>query len=391
MSEQVKKVVLRGPVLTQSGYGTHCRQAAKWLLNRPDVDVKFLTTPWGDTPWVINPDAYDGLAGQIMQHAVAPETVVRNSDVSFQFQLPNEWDPALSRVNVGVSAVVETDKCNPTWIDACNAMDKVIVPSQHAKQCLLNTGNVSKPLIVVPESYNEAITTGDLPTLEDFSTDFNFLIFGQITGNNPHNDRKNTFFTIKWLCETFADNKDVGIILKTNAGRNSRIDRSIVSNLIKQLLAEVRKGPYPRVHLLHGDMDDKEVAALYRHRQVKALVALTRGEGYGLPILEAAASGLPIIATGWSGHMDFLKHGKFVNVYYQLAEVHKSRIDDVIFVKGSRWANPSEEDAKKRFLKFYESSSTPREWATDLQKKIVDTYSFERICNAYDDVMKDIS
>lgn len=385
----MKTVVLRGPVLTQSGYGVHARQIAKWLLQRKDVDIKFIATPWGDTPWIINPKACDGLAAKIMERSVGPEVVV-GADVSIQLQLPNEWDPKLSRVNVGVTAAVETDRCHPEWVDACNAMDMVIVPSQHAKQCLVNTGNVTKPLIVVPESFSEAISSDDIPKMDDFSTPFNFLVFGQLTGNNPLSDRKNTFLAIKWLCEVFKDDKDVGIVIKTNAGRNSKIDRNMVVNLMKQLLSEVRKGPYPKFNLLHGDMNDKEVASIYRHDQIKALVALTRGEGYGLPILEAAASGLPVVATGWSGHMDFLKHGKFVSVYYQLNEVHQSRIDNKIFVKGARWANPSEEDFKKRILKFRESYSIPKEWARDLQKKISEQYSFEKICQTYDNVLREI-
>lgn len=388
----MKTVVLRGPILTQSGYGVHSRQIARWLLQREargEVAVKFIATPWGDTPWIVNPHAYDGLAGEIMQRSVGQDAAT-SCDVSLQLQLPNEWDPKLSKINVGITAAVETDRCLPEWVAACNAMHTVIVPSQHAKACLTNSGNVTRPLIVVPESYSDAVIAPEVPTLDDFQTPFNFLVFGQLTGNNPNNDRKNTFYAIKWLCETFKDDKDVGIVIKTNAGRNSKIDRNLVTNLLKQLLAEVRKGPNPRVYLMHGDMSDQEIAALYRHKQVKALVALTRGEGYGLPILEAAASGLPIIATGWSGHLDFLKHGKFISIYYQLGEIHPSRIDNKIFVNGARWANPLEEDFKKRALKFRLSHSTPKEWALDLQKKVTELYSFERVCQAYDDAFKEI-
>lgn len=388
---QLKKVIFQGPALTQSGYGVHSRQVAKWLLSRGDLDVKFVLTPWGDTPWIVDQSAYGGLAKDIMQRAINPQAAQQlNADVSMQLQLPNEWNPKLAKFNVGITAAVETDRCHPDWVAACNAMNLIVVPSQHAKQCLANSGNLTRPTIVVPESFSEAISAPELPKLDDFPTPFNFLIFGQLTGNNPNSDRKNIFFTIKWLCETFKDDKDVGIVLKTNAGRNSKIDRNLVTNLMKQLLAEVRKGPFPRFYLMHGDMNDQEVASLYRHPQVKSLVTLTRGEGYGLPILEAAASGLPIIATGWSGHLDFLKHGKFISVYYQLGEVHPSRVDNKIFVKGARWANPSEEDFKKRVAKFRESSSTPKQWALELQQKVGDLYSFEAICKHYDAALKEV-
>lgn len=383
----MKTVVLRGPTLTQSGYGVHARQIARWLLARKDFDVKFMTLPWGDTPWLLAQDLHGGLIGEIMKRTVKPDF---KADISFQLQLPNEWDPSIAPVNIGITAGVETDRVNPEWITCCNKMTAIVVPSQHTKTGLTATGPITCPVFVVPEAYCDAVRSTDLPRLPQFSTPFNFLIFGQLTGNNPESDRKNIFYSIKWLCETFKDDPDVGIVIKTNIGKNSRIDRGLTRGLISQIANETRRGAaFPKVHLLHGDMSEPEVAALYKHPQIKALVALTRGEGYGLPILEAAASGLPVIATGWSGHLDFLKHGKYVSVYYQLGEVHPSRIDGKIFVKGARWAHPSEEDFKKRALKFRHSNATPREWASDLSKVILDKYSLDSVTKMYDEVLKE--
>jgi glycosyltransferase involved in cell wall biosynthesis len=384
----MKQIVVRGPVLTQSGYGVHSRQIARWLIERPgDNDVIMGALPWGATPWLLNESLNDGLIGKIMQRS---KPINQPVDVSFQVQLPNEWDPNLARFNVGVTAAVETDKCNPAWINACNKMQAIVVPSEHVKKALTNTGNITVPLHVIPEAYHDAVAT-KMPQLDlDISTDFNFLVFGQITGTNPENDRKNIFYTLRWLCEEFANNGDVGIILKTNTARNTRIDRHNVTRLVQKLIGEVRKGPYPRIHLLHGAMSDDEVAALYQHPKVKCFVSLTRGEGYGLPTLEAAASGLPIIATGWSGHMDFLKLGKFIEVYYDLRAIHKSRVDNQIFMEGAKWAEPSALDFKKRVRKFYESHDVPRQWALDLQSKIVPRYSFNEIAKTYESTFQGV-
>lgn len=386
----MKTVLCRGPVLTQSGYGVHSRQLVRWLLSRKDVTLAIQTLPWGDTPWILDRNAYEGLVGEIMQRSGPLQAPY---DITFQLQLPNEWDPKLGKFNIGMTAAVETDKCNPKWVDACNSMNLVIVPSEHAKMNLMSHGGVTVPIIVIPESFSDAcLKPGDeLPkVLPELSTPFNFLVFGQITGNNPHNDRKNTFFTLKWLFDSFNGDPEVGIVIKTNSGRNSLIDRNVTTNVIKQVISEARQGEYPRVHLVHGEMSDEEVAGLYHHPKIKALVALSRGEGYGLPILEAASCGLPVIATGWSGHLDFLKHGKFVSIFYQLGEVHKSRIDNNIFMPGSRWANPSEEDFKKRVTKFRNSPSTPKEWAVSLQQKLRSAYSFEQISSQYDAATKEV-
>ena len=384
----MKTVLLRGPCLTQSGYGVHTRQIARWLLGRPDLDVKFSTLQWGDTPWLINPDLENGLVGQIMQRTVRPDF---HADATVQLQLPNEWDPTLGKVNIGITAGVETDRCNPEWIPACNRMTAIVVPSQHTKSGLTSSGNITVPLHVIPEAYSDAIVQENLPELPQFSTSFNFLLFGQLTGNNAESDRKNIFYTIKWICETFKNDPDVGIVIKTNVGKHSLIDRNLTKGLITQIVNESRRGnPFPKVHLLHGDMSDVEVASLYKHPQIRALVALTRGEGYGLPILEAAASGLPVIATDWSGHLEFMKHGKFISVYHQLRDVHPSRIDGKIFVKGTKWAYPSEEDFKKRVVKFRQSPSIPGEWAKELQTTLLSKYSLTSISKMYDETLKDL-
>jgi glycosyltransferase involved in cell wall biosynthesis len=377
----MKDVIIRAPLLSYSGYGTHSRQIFKWLISRKDFNVTAQIVPWGNTSWMINPEFEDGIVEEVMKRS---EPSKKRSDISFQVQLPDEWDPSLADFNVGVSAFVETDKCNPEWIDRINLMDLVIVPSEHIKETILRSGTPKTEICVVPESYIESIDL-DLDPLEiDIDTSFNILIVGQFTGNIPENDRKNLFNTIKWLFETFKNDSEVGIIFKTNHGRGTRIDREITRKKIAQIVDEIRDGQYPKVHLVHGNLTNKEISSLYKVKSVKCLVSLTRGEGFGLPLLEPAASGIPVIATNWSGHLDFLNIGKFIPIDYRLVDIPDSRVDNRIFLKGFKWADPIESDFKKKISKLRVKYQKPKEWAISLSENIPKEFSQKSICTKYD-------
>jgi glycosyltransferase involved in cell wall biosynthesis len=109
---------------------------------------------------------------------------------------------------------------------------------------------------------------------------------------------------------------------------NSNVDFKNVKNRIQFIKAQTGCGQFPKITLIHGRLSDLELATLYKNDKVKAFITLTHGEGYGLPIIEAAACGLPVIATNWSGHLDFLKVGgknKFIPLDYKLEPIPPSR------------------------------------------------------------------
>jgi len=385
----MKKVVIRAPLMSRSGYGEHSRQVFRYLLTVPNIELKAQCVPWGITPWYSNTKDCNGLIGEIVKRSnAAPE---EKFDVSLQVILPNEWDASLAKFNIGLTAGVETDVCNPMWGSThCQKMDMVIVPSDHTRKSLKVSAEFDTPIYVIPESYFEELSfePGDLDL--NLTTEFNFLTVGVLTGTTPDTDRKNLFYLIKWFIEEFKNKKDVGLIIKTNHGRETTIDKTRTRQTLEKLINELGHDGSPKIYLLHGGMTRSEMNSLYKHKEINALVSATRGEGFGLPMLEAAVAGLPVIATNWSAHTEFLNSGKWLSVDYDLVRLHKHRVDNQIFMPTAKWAMPQEKSFKKVIRKFYTSHRLPTDWAESLSKKLKEDYSPESINDKYKEILTDI-
>lgn len=398
----MKRVVLRGPFTIAAGYGVHARQIAKWFYENQikyDLDIKFELTPWGECYSVVDTAADNGFIGWIYQNMITSEQELKTPfDLSVQVQLPNEWNPKLAKVNIGVTAGVEATLCNPKWLEAINQMSSVVVPSEFVKQTFLTTAKavghqLQTEVVVVPESFDsifekdrfDNLSSGSLLNLD---ADFNFLLFGQLTGNNPFNDRKNVPFALKWFIEEFKGNPNVGLVLKTGYARGHHLDRRMTAVTFQQYLLDLGYDSIndPRITVIHGSLEEEEVGQLFKHPKIKALYMPTRGEGFGLPLVNAAAAGMPILATNWSAHTEFLNQGKWIKMDYELKNVHESRVDNNIFFKEAQWAEPNEKDVKARLRKFYNDHQMPKQWAVELQSKIRASHSFTTIKTIYDQI-----
>ena len=119
-----------------------------------------------------------------------------------------------------------------------------------------------------------------------------------------------------------------------------------------------------KVYLLHGDMTDREIHSLFEHPQIKAFLTLTHGEGFGLPIFEAAYTGMPVIAPGWSGQLDFLVDREtgisyFYNVEYDLQPIPENVVWEGVIIKESMWAYSREHSAKQQMRQCYAGLNSP--------------------------------
>ena len=388
------KVLVRGPALTRSGYGEHCRFVLRSLRDCEDLDIYLLPVNWGQTTWLWEDTEERQWLDDIIKKTAIYAQQQGQYDASIQVTIPNEWQK-IAPINIGVTAGIETTKVAPIWLQKYNEMDRVITISNHSRQTFLNTMysavdqrtgrefslKCEKDIQVVHypvKKYNK------LPDLDlNLSTKFNFLTVAQ------WGPRKNLHATIEWFVEEFIDNPDVGLIVKTFLKGGSVIDRN---HLEKEFTNFLRKydNRQCKVYFLHGDFTDEEMHALYKHPDVKSLVSLTHGEGFGLPLFEAAYSGLPVIATDWSGHLDFLykpvenKKGKqknkayFAKVDYNLQPIPDHAVWDGVLQKDSMWAYPQQGSFKMKLREVYKDYGRFKSQAIKLQEWIIEEFEQEK-------------
>lgn len=396
-----KRLVFKGPVLTSSGYGVHARQLLRAVVESGEYDVGVVAINWGRTPFVYDRSPEFERIFSLMRKHEDSLRLGAEYDVSVQVTIPNEFEK-MARVNVGVTAGIEVDRVSPQWISKANELvDLVVVPSTHSARTFLDTryklsdGRVvglEKPLVVCPEGVDVSVFNGEpVDSPLELAPEFNFLAVGLGFERGFGEDRKNLSTLVKWFCEVFKGEKSVGLVLKASMVNNSLTDFEGVRARVAEIKAAVGCGELPRVVVVHGRLSDKEMAALYKNPRIKALVSLTHGEGFGLPILEAAACGLPVVATNWSGHLDFLNvDGKrrFVPIEHELAPIPKSAVWEGVMEDGSRWAYPKEGDAKLKLRKVVASYDKPREWAGELGARVREKFSLESVGRAFLDALR---
>ena len=200
--------------------------------------------------------------------------------------------------------------------------------------------------------------------------------------------RKNILNTISWFVEEFIDNPDVGLVVKTFAKGGSLIDRTQAKEHLEKHLEKYANRKC-KVYLLHGDLTDQEMHSLYTHEDINCLISLTHGEGFGLPLFEAAYSGLPVLATDWSGHLDFLympvrdKKGKeklrahFAKVDYVLEPVPRAVVWDGVVVPDSMWAYPQQGSYKMKLRDMLKDHGRYKSQAKKLKAWLLENFSAE--------------
>ena len=315
-------IVVTAPVKTRSGYGNHSRDICSALIELDKYDVKINSVRWGNTPMNALEDG-NPQHDKIKSHLLSDPKLPKQPELHLHIVVPNEFQP-IGKKNIGMTAGMESTIPIPSWVEGVNRMDKTIFTSNFSKnvfeQAEFNDEKNNKKIIMQKPAevlfegvdtnvYKETKKIGK--TVKDafkpITEDFCYLFTGHWLGGGIGQDRKDVGMMVKVFLETFKNTRNQpALLLKTSGADFSILDREDILKKIKYIKKDVVGRKLPNIYLIHGDFTDSEMNELYNHPKVKAHITFTHGEGFGRPLLEAAQSGKPVVAPGWSGHVDFL-------------------------------------------------------------------------------------
>ena len=395
-------LVFQSPCFTRSGYGDHSRDLLKSLRKMDKYDIKIIPLRWGNTPQ----NNVDGESdfGRWMLERVITE-VSDKPDVFIQVSVANEFS-AKGGYNIGITAGVETTICPKDFIDGCNNMDLIIVPSNFTRQNIGGTVyqqkdqateqivgeiKVTKPIEVLFEGVDTEIFSkgSGKDVLANVKEDFNFLIVGHWLKGDLGQDRKDIGMAIKTFATVFQympKDKRPGLIVKTSHAGFSVIDREGTREKLEGVL-KTFGNKCPSVYLVHGDMEETDMSNLYHHPKVKAMISFAKGEGYGRPMAEFTLTGKPIIASGWSGQLDFLPAENAVLLEGSLTPVHESAADQFC-MKEAQWFTANYSAAANKLYDVYNNYDTYSKKSEGLKTNTLDNFTLDKMNDRFTQMLE---
>lgn len=355
------QVVWRGIVHDKQGYARASREYLL-ALDRLGVDIRVEPLNFGTDPTRLAPEQ----AKRIKELIAKPLAPNKKKILVYHAQ-PYGVEPIKERERgfhkVFINTVWETTKVPDSWFPAINQADGVLVPSKQNVQALKDSG-VTVPIYLVPHGAEVEMFNPDkkpFDMLDNVLGDsFVFLSVFQ------WQHRKAPDILLRAYWEEFTDKDNVSLIVKSYWNPNVKETQRIVQSNIMQYKHRLGRSEGTAPLFYSGsDWNEDDLSGLYTRSDV--FVLPTRGEGVGLPYVEAMCSGIPCIATGWGGQTDFIGDANGYLIDYEMqstfAKKHEAIADHqfAYFTEDMMWAEPNLDHLKQLMRHAYENREEVKE------------------------------
>jgi glycosyltransferase involved in cell wall biosynthesis len=255
--------------------------------------------------------------------------------------------------------MLEVDGLPADWVEACNQMDEIFVPSHFNKETFANSG-VRVPITVMPLGFDPDVFNASASghKIEDYFTFLSMFEWGE---------RKAPEVLLEVFNDEFKADEKVLLLLKTD-NRDPGVN-------VQQQVANLNLSPNRASigFLFNQPIAAAQMATLYH--SADCFVLPTRGEGWGMPILEAMACGLPVIATDWSGQTEFMN----AEIAYPLCvrELVPSRAK-CPYYKGFRWADPDYDHLRYLMRHVFEHQQEARQKGQQAAEEVAQKWTWQQ-------------
>ena len=363
------------PLFDCSGYASCSRHYVKALIDR-GVNI------------TLSPVSFEkerpnlGSTGEYLSKFI---NILSDYDINLIHLTPEHYPlyKEKGKVNVGYT-VWETNKLHSKWVDYCNCMDAILVPCEWNVKVFKDSG-VTVPVYCVPH----VVDVTEHNNIKEFKVNGpsqNDYIFYSIF---QFNQRKDPLSLLQAYWKAFNSKDNVALVIKTYMNGYSNKEKQIIIQTIKELKQTIlmpEGKDFAPVYLVLDLLTDNEILGL--HKYGDCFVSLNRGEGFGLPEAEAAATGNPVITTGYGGVNQFLDKNNSYLLKYSLVPVMRQRM--LWYTFDQLWAQADICDAASTMYYVYKNQNAAKKKGMLARTNMKDNFNYEVIGKLYVDTLEKI-
>jgi glycosyltransferase involved in cell wall biosynthesis len=300
--------------------------------------------------------------------------------VLYHAGVPTAWNlDFYGRCRIGRTAF-GTDRIPDGWSRRCNAIDEVWVPSEFNRDTFAAAGVDSGNLRVMRSGVDsQRFRPGFLPLAIPHTRSFNFLSVTNLLPSSGIDVLLGAYL------QEFQADDDVALILKVSGWADSDVTPMAQLAFFIERKLGLRLEQTSPIVVLDNELSHSDRARLYASAQ--AFVLSSRGEVCDRPILEALASGLPVIATRWGGHLDFLTDAN--SFLLDIDGLVPASFENELLA-GHLWAEPSVDHLRELMREIFSHRDEARQRANRGRNDVTGKLDWSVVIPEWLDVFRDL-